>query len=114
MERGAGEKRAHAKVAAEPDGEDHWRVTIEGVCTFLSLPRLHKALGSVTPGSTVELRMPVSHIDHAAQEFIDAWQRRHEACGGTVWGGLGRGGFDNLCTESAPTPARQYDGRSPE
>ena len=105
---------AHAKVAAEPDGEDHWRVTIEGVCTFLSLPRLHKALGSVTPGSTVELRMPVSHIDHAAQEFIDAWQRRHEACGGTVWGGLGRGGFDNLCTESAPTPARQYDGRSPE
>jgi carbonic anhydrase len=75
---------AHAKVTAEPVGEDHWQVGIEGPCTFLSLPRLHQAMDSVTPGSTVDLRMSVSYIDHAAQDYIDAWQRRHEACGGAV------------------------------
>jgi len=75
---------AHAKVTAEPAGEDRWLVTIEGTCTFLSLPRLHQVLDTVTPGSFVEFRMSVSYIDHAAQDFIDAWQQRHEACGGSV------------------------------
>lgn len=75
---------AHTKVTAEPSGDDQWRVTIEGACTFLSLPRLHQALESVPPGSQVTMQMSMTFIDHASREFLDAWQRQHEAGGGTV------------------------------
>lgn len=75
---------AHTQVTAEPTGEDHWQVTVEGTCTFLSLPRMHRTLDSVPSGSHVTLTMSASFIDHAAREFIEAWQRQHEACGGTV------------------------------
>lgn len=75
---------AHAKVSAVQTGEDRWRVDIEGACTFLSLPRLHQVLDGVAPGSRVTIRMSVTFVDHAAQDYIDAWRRRHEACGGTV------------------------------
>jgi len=75
---------AHAKVTAESTGEDQWRVSIEGACTFLSLPRLHRALESVPPGSRVTMQMSVTFIDHATRDFIDAWRRQHEAGGGAV------------------------------
>jgi len=75
---------AHSTATAEPTGEGHWRVTIDGACTFLALPRLHQALEAVHPGSEVTLQMSVTYIDHAAREFIEAWRRQHEAGGGTV------------------------------
>lgn len=75
---------ARAKVRAESTGEDDWQVSIEGACTFLSLPQLHQAFDAVPPGSRVTLQMSMTFIDHAAREFIDAWRRGHEATGGTV------------------------------
>lgn len=75
---------AHTTVRAEPVADGQWRVAIEGSCTFLSLPRLHRALAAVPRGAQVMMVMPVSFIDHAAREFIESWQRQHEACGGTV------------------------------
>jgi carbonic anhydrase len=75
---------ARVTVAAEPDPDGTWQVTLEGPCTFLSLPRLHRTLASVPPGSRAEVGMSVNFIDHAAREFIEAWQRQHEAAGGTV------------------------------
>jgi carbonic anhydrase len=76
---------ANARVAAEPDPDGDWRVDLEGSCTFLSLPRLHRALASVPSGSRVRMRMAVNFTDHAAREFIEAWKRQHEASGGTVF-----------------------------
>lgn len=75
---------AHATVKAEPTGEDRWQVTIEGACTFLSLPRIHQALDAVAPGTQVTVQLSTTFIDHAAREFVDAWRRQHEAGGGTV------------------------------
>lgn len=72
---------AHARVSAERTGEDEWEVSVEGACTFLSLPRLHQTLDSVPPGSAVTVHMSVTFIDHAAREFVDAWRRQHEAGG---------------------------------
>ncbi len=75
---------AHARVTAEAAEDDRWRVTVEGACTFLSLPRLHQALESIPPGSRVTMQMSVTFIDHAAREFVDGWRRQHEAGGGEV------------------------------
>lgn len=72
-----------AKVEAIPDG-DQWRVTIEGACTFLSLPRLTRVLAAVPRGSTVTLHIAVSYLDHAAHQSITDWQQQHQSTGGTV------------------------------
>jgi len=72
-----------AKVEAIPDA-DRWRVTIEGACTFLSLPRLTRVLAEVPRGSTVTLHIAVSYLDHAAHQSITDWQQQHQSTGGTV------------------------------
>lgn len=73
-----------ARVTAEPVGDDDWLVRIEGVCTFLSLPRLTAVLASLPAGCTVTLELSVIVIDHAAQEAITDWERQHVAVGGAV------------------------------
>ena len=75
---------AHAKVSAEHTRDDEWLVTIEGACTFLSLPRLHRALASIPPQARVTLLMSVSFMDHAARDYIDSWRKGHEAAGGRI------------------------------
>ena len=90
---------AHSKVTAEPVGEGQWRVTIDGACTFLALPGLHKALDAVPPGSRVTMQMSTTFMDHAAREFIEAWRRQHEAGGGKV-----TVEFDHLGTAEPGSP----------
>lgn len=72
-----------AKVGAVQDG-DEWRVTIEGACTFLSLPRLTRVLNSVPERVTVTLHIAVTYLDHAAHQAITDWQQQHLAMGGKV------------------------------
>ena len=96
---------AHAKVTAEPTGENQWQVNIEGACTFLSLPRLHQVMDTVPQGSRVTMQMSVSFIDHAAREFIDAWRRQHEAGGGTVTVTFQHGGIPERRPAAANAPA---------
>ena len=73
-----------AKIVAEPSGPDAWRVTVEGSCTFLSLPKLAGALASVPAGMQVTVELSVDFLDHAAHETLDEWRRQHLATGGTV------------------------------
>lgn len=80
---------AHARINALPSGDGHWRVTVVGSCTFLSLPRLHRELETVPPGAVVTLEMSVNYLDHASREYIDGWRRQHEATGGTVHAATG-------------------------
>lgn len=75
---------AHAKIEVAALDDGRWRVSIAGSCTFVSLPRLHRVLDLVPPGAPVTLMMSVNYVDHASQEFIDGWRRRHEASGGSV------------------------------
>jgi MFS superfamily sulfate permease-like transporter len=72
-----------AKIAAEQDG-DHWRVVVEGACTFLSLPRLTGVLASIPAGTAVTVEILATYLDHAAHQAIEDWQRQHRATGGTV------------------------------
>jgi carbonic anhydrase len=72
------------RIHAERRDDTTWRVVIEGSCTFLSLPRLTKVLGSVPSGTAATVELSVDFIDHAVRETIDDWQRQHRATGGTV------------------------------
>ncbi|WP_328443044.1 MULTISPECIES: bifunctional SulP family inorganic anion transporter/carbonic anhydrase [unclassified Amycolatopsis] len=83
----------------ESDGDRH-RVVVEGVLTFLSVPRLSKVLGAIPAGVPVRLELVVDYLDHAAFESLTTWQQAHERAGGTVdvdevghpWFGEGKAG----------------------
>ncbi|GAB3143743.1 SulP family inorganic anion transporter [Amycolatopsis sp. NPDC004378] len=76
------------------------RVVVEGVLTFLSVPRLSKVLGGIPAGVPVRLELVVDYLDHAAFESLTTWQQAHERAGGTVevdevghpWFGEGKAG----------------------
>lgn len=72
------------KIHAEPAGQNDWRVTIEGSCTFLSLPKLTKTLASVPADADVTVELSVDFIDHAAHQAIEDWCRQHRAAGNNV------------------------------
>ncbi|MEU0533985.1 SulP family inorganic anion transporter [Amycolatopsis tolypomycina] len=86
-------------IHVEREGDD-WRVVVEGVLTFLSVPRLSKVLGSIPGGAAVRLELVVDYLDHAAFESLHTWQQAHERAGGTVevdevghpWFGNGKDG----------------------
>ncbi|MGY6655455.1 SulP family inorganic anion transporter [Amycolatopsis sp. TRM77291] len=63
---------------------DEWSVMVEGVLTFLSVPRLTKLLAQVPEGATVKLELVVDYLDHAAFESLSNWQHAHERAGGSV------------------------------
>ncbi len=72
------------RIHAEADDKETWRVTIEGSCSFLSLPKLTKVLSSVPADTNVIVELSVDFIDHATHEAIEAWRRQHCATGGSV------------------------------
>jgi carbonic anhydrase len=86
-------------IHVETEGEN-WRVVVEGVLTFLSVPRLSKILGAIPAGVPVRLELVVDYLDHAAFESLTTWQQAHERAGGTVdvdevghpWFGEGKAG----------------------
>ncbi|MEU5263692.1 bifunctional SulP family inorganic anion transporter/carbonic anhydrase [Amycolatopsis sp. NPDC021455] len=98
-------------IHVEREGDD-WRVVVEGVLTFLSVPRLSKVLGSIPGGVTVRLELVVDYLDHAAFESLHTWQQAHERAGGTVevdevghpWFGEGKAG--------RPTRSRLHASRA--
>lgn len=78
---------ARASIHAEPLGTgdgNHWRVVVEGSCSFLSLPRLSAVLASVPAGSHVTVELEVDFLDHPVQDTLDSWRNRHVVNGGSV------------------------------
>ncbi len=80
------------------DQGEQRRIVIEGVLTFLSVPRLSAVLGAIPPERTVRLELVVDYLDHAAFECLSEWQHAYERSGGAVvideighpWYGNGR------------------------
>lgn len=70
-------------VHAEHDG-DGYHIVVEGVLTFLSVPRLSAVLNGLPEGSTVRLELVVDYLDHASFDCLHTWQEAHERSGGTV------------------------------
>lgn len=82
-----------------------WNVTVEGSCSFLSLPRLNAALTSVPSGSQVTVDLRVDFFDHAAFEALHAWKHQHESTGGTVY--IDDHGTETLSNATAGPPKRR-------
>ncbi|WP_028661693.1 bifunctional SulP family inorganic anion transporter/carbonic anhydrase, partial [Saccharomonospora saliphila] len=60
------------------------RIVVEGVLTFLSVPRLSSVLAAIPEQRTVRLELVVDYLDHAAFECLSGWQQSYERGGGTV------------------------------
>ncbi|CCQ46410.1 permease family protein [Pseudarthrobacter siccitolerans] len=71
---------AHQPVSASAP----WRVTIGGSCSFFALPRLNRVLHSVPAGTETVVELNADYVDHAFREALIAWQKQHEAAGGSV------------------------------
>ncbi|KRV47568.1 transporter [Wenjunlia vitaminophila] len=74
---------ARTRVVVAATGEFH-HVQVRGQLTFLSVPRLSRALGRVPEGGRVTLELRGSFMDHAASESLRAWQTGYTARGGSV------------------------------
>ncbi|MGA4539758.1 SulP family inorganic anion transporter [Uniformispora flossi] len=64
------------------DGVLH--VEVHGSLTFLSVPRLSRALDKLPPGEHVVLDLTVDHLDHAAFDTVHNWRTGYIARGGQV------------------------------
>lgn len=73
-----------ATVQSEELPRGQWRVVVEGSLSFLSLPRLARALQAVPPGRQVSLEFVVDFLDHAVYDSVHEWVRQYEAAGGSV------------------------------
>ncbi|WHT17618.1 bifunctional SulP family inorganic anion transporter/carbonic anhydrase [Crossiella sp. CA-258035] len=72
------------RVRATETAPGHWRVTVAGTLSFLSLPRLSRVLAQVPDESTVDIELRADYLDHAAYEHLSSWQYQHEDRGGAV------------------------------
>ena len=75
---------ARGKVHVGNSDNNRVTVTVEGVATFLLVPRLVSALQSIGKGSQVNVHLPVDMMDHTVHETLDAWRIQHEAQGGKI------------------------------
>jgi carbonic anhydrase len=66
----------HAPPAAE--GEPH-RLVLGGTLSFLSLPRVSRALAAVPAGAPVRVELAAGYVDHAVAEHVHDWAARHGA-----------------------------------
>ncbi|MDL9935202.1 bifunctional SulP family inorganic anion transporter/carbonic anhydrase [Gordonia sp. ABSL1-1] len=76
-----------AEITSEPlgtEGSRQWRVTIRGSLSFLSLPKLNKALGRVPEAAHLTLELDTDFLDHASSEMLEDFRWAHESGGGTV------------------------------
>lgn len=73
--------RAH--VRAYPDGQ-RWQILADGSLTFLTVPRLARALAQVPAGAAVSVELNTDFMDHAAITALHDWSTGHERGGGTV------------------------------
>ncbi|MFJ3299767.1 SulP family inorganic anion transporter [Streptomyces bacillaris] len=69
-------------TVSEQDGRHV--VIVRGQLTFLSVPRLTRALGQLPPGADATVELDGSFMDHAAYEAIQAWRGAQIAQGGSV------------------------------
>ncbi|WP_035847606.1 SulP family inorganic anion transporter [Kitasatospora azatica] len=74
--------RAHVDVARTTDGS--FEVRTHGPLTFVSVPRLTRALTSIPAGAPVTVCHDGAFLDHAAYEALHSWRAGHIARGGRV------------------------------
>ena len=74
-------RRLKLRVSAAQEGEAH-AIKLDGVASFLTLPRLSAALEETPPASPVELDVSrLKAVDHTSAELIRDWYKRRVTMG---------------------------------
>ena len=63
---------------------NRWHVRINGAATFVSVPKMTKALAQVPTGADVDVDLTVDFLDQAAFEAVHDWKTTYEKMGGHV------------------------------
>jgi MFS superfamily sulfate permease-like transporter len=77
---------SHLRVRAEPDdGRREVRLHLIGSATFLSLPRLARALDAVPAGWELHVELDeLLFIDHSCLHLLTEWEKQHRSTGGRL------------------------------
>jgi hypothetical protein len=77
---------SHLHVRLEPDAAGNRTVLyLEGSATFIRLPQLAQVLESVPTATELHVHFEgLDYIDHACLELLMAWEKQHEAMGGSL------------------------------
>ncbi|MBO3459047.1 SulP family inorganic anion transporter [Aetokthonos hydrillicola Thurmond2011] len=60
-------------------------VYLEGVATFIRLPKLAKALEGIAPGKEIYIHLEMlSYIDHSCLDFFSTWEKQQQKMGSNV------------------------------
>lgn len=73
-----------ARVRHDRYGDTEHRVTVQGAATFLCVPALSRVLAEIPAGAHTRVELDAHYLDHAAQDHLHAWVRRHRGTGGSV------------------------------
>lgn len=74
----------HVTVDKFEDG-NRVDIVLHGSATFFSIPALARELETVPVGSEVHIHFEyLDHIDHACLDMLTAWEKQHQATGGTL------------------------------
>ncbi|KNB49538.1 transporter [Streptomyces caatingaensis] len=72
------------RITVSTTREGHHRVVVHGQLTFLSVPRLRRALAGVPHGTRAVVELGGSFMDHTAYDALRTWSDAHRAHGGRV------------------------------
>ena len=73
------------RVRLRSDAVGSHTLLLDGVATFVRLPRLAAALEAVPPGATLRVDLSaLSYIDHACLTLLTNWEKQHAAAGGSL------------------------------
>jgi carbonic anhydrase len=75
--------RATVHHESAESGPEH-RVRVEGAATFLCVPTLSRALARIPAGAPTQVDLAAHYVDHAVQDHLQTWVRRHRDTGGIV------------------------------
>jgi MFS superfamily sulfate permease-like transporter len=77
---------SHLSTRADRDeARQEIHLHLEGAATFISLPKLARALEQVPPRWTVHVYLDdLSFIDHSCLHLLAEWEKQHQATGGRL------------------------------
>lgn len=76
---------SHLEIRRDDSVQGKTVLSLQGAATFVSLPKLAKALESVPHDTELHIKLDaLTYIDHACLDLLMNWERDYKSCGGTL------------------------------
>lgn len=86
-------------------------IRMDGVLTFLNVPRMSAQLNTLPAGRAVEVDLAADYMDHAAFEALKSWKSGYEATGGQVTVHELHSNWYQAAVDGKPRVAPEANGR---